>query len=123
MTPLGKPLVLARLGLTAAVVAALVRRGLAREESRRVARVGLICSRVKGVIGRVRKESPPSCRRRAPSRSRARTISGGRPSRRAMRSTISSMTIMPCGPPKPRKAVCEVTLVLATRPVKLGGMG
>ena len=40
MTPLGKPLVLARLGLTAAVVAALVRRGLAREESRRVARVG-----------------------------------------------------------------------------------
>ena len=31
---------------------------------------------------------------------------------------ISSMTIMPCGPPKPRNAVWEVTLVFATRPLK-----
>ena len=34
------------------------------------------------------------------------------------RSMISSMTSMPCGPPKPRNAVCETTLVFATRPEK-----
>ncbi|OHE82513.1 MAG: primosomal protein N', partial [Verrucomicrobia bacterium RIFCSPLOWO2_12_FULL_64_8] len=38
--PAGKSLVLARLGLAAAVSAALVKRGLVREESRRVAREG-----------------------------------------------------------------------------------
>ena len=38
--PLPKPLVLARLGLTAPVAAALVKRGLAREETRCVAREG-----------------------------------------------------------------------------------
>ncbi len=37
--PQPKPLVLSRLGLTAAVVAALVKRGLVREESRRIERV------------------------------------------------------------------------------------
>ncbi len=36
--------------------------------------------------------------------------------RRAMRSRISSMTSIPCGPPKPRNAVCETTFVFATRP-------
>jgi len=40
LRPLEKSLVLARLGLTAAVAAALVKRGLAREETRRVAREG-----------------------------------------------------------------------------------
>ena len=29
---------------------------------------------------------------------------------------MSSITIMPCGPPKPRNAVCDVLLVLAIRP-------
>lgn len=38
--PQKKPLVLSRLGLTAAVAAALVKRGLAREETRRLAREG-----------------------------------------------------------------------------------
>ena len=35
-----------------------------------------------------------------------------------MRAMISSMTNIPCGPPKPRKAVWEVTLVFATWPRK-----
>ena len=47
----------------------------------------------------------------------SRTTSGGRPRRREIRSTISSMTSMPCGPPKPRNAVFEATFVLAIRPV------
>ena len=38
-----------------------------------------------------------------------------------MRSSMSSMTSMPCGPPKPRKAVCEVLCVRQTQPVALDG--
>ena len=39
------------------------------------------------------------------------------PSRRAAWSRISSITSMPCGPPNPRKAVCEVLCVRQTKPV------
>ena len=35
--------------------------------------------------------------------------------------SISSMTSIPCGPPKPRNAVCEVLCVRHTRPVDLHG--
>ena len=38
------------------------------------------------------------------------------PSSGAHRPRMSSITSMPCGPPKPRKAVCEVLWVCATRP-------
>ncbi len=47
----------------------------------------------------------------------ARTTSGGSPVARAMRSMISSITSIPCGPPKPRKAVFEARLVFATVPL------
>ena len=40
-----------------------------------------------------------------------------RPSSGAQRPRMSSITIMPCGPPKPRKAVWDVLLVLAIRPL------
>ena len=39
------------------------------------------------------------------------------PAVRAARSRISSITSMPCGPPKPRNAVCEVLCVRHTQPV------
>ena len=34
----------------------------------------------------------------------------------AHRPRMSSITIMPCGPPKPRNAVCDVLCVRAIRP-------
>jgi hypothetical protein len=37
--------------------------------------------------------------------------------RGAQRPRMSSMTIMPCGPPKPRNAVFDGRFVLAIRPV------
>ena len=74
--------------------------------------------------------SPPAARRAAPAGrtgwpGRARRSSGAaaRPARPraagAQRPRMSSMTIMPCGPPKPRNAVFDGRLVLAIRPVHL----
>ncbi len=38
------------------------------------------------------------------------------PSAGATRPNTSSMTNMPCGPPNPRNAVCDVLFVFATLP-------
>ena len=57
-----------------------------------------------------------SCRRRDRSCARGRRRRAARAAA-AARDRISSITSMPCGPPKPRNAVCDVLCVRQTRPV------
>ena len=54
---------------------------------------------------------------RAPARKKLalRTSSGSRPRSRAIASITRSIASMPCGPPKPRKAVLETVLVFSRR--------